>query len=281
MPSNKYQKKKAATESQIYTPTDKSKKSLNITRTRSTPSSTLTTTMLIITETASDNKYRNHLEAKLVKQQQQIDKLIKRVNQLENNLLKKKADDLETYSRRSCIHVNGLQKDDHENNDNLRKPVVENISSKTGISKDNIKKSIDKLHRTGKYDQTTKTQPVIVKFTSHSFKEQAYFKRKTIKNSDSNIRITPSLTHHRLELLNLTQSNLQEEYYNKKDDIYPKFSFADVHGNLKLVLNQPFKNRSVFSFSSVCEFHQIINKVTTRFSYPYEDEIYDDDEGAE
>ena len=46
-------------------------------------------------------------------------------------------------------------------------------------------------------------------------------------------------------------------------------------------LNQPFKNRSVFSFSSVCEFHQIINKVTTRFSYPYEDEIYDDDEGAE
>ena len=281
MPSNKYQKKKAATESQIYTPTDKSKKSLNITRTRSTPSSTLTTTMLIITETASDNKYRNHLEAKLVEQQQQIDKLIKRVNQLENNLLKKKADDLETYSRRSCIHVNGLQKDDHENNDNLRKPVVENISSKTRISKDNIKRSIDKLHRTGKYDQTTKTQPVNVKFMSHSFKEQVYFKQKTIKNSDSNIRITPSLTHHRLELLNLSQSYLQEEYYNKKDDIYPKFTFADVHGNLKLVLNQPFKNRSVFSFSSVCEFHQIINKVTTRFSYPYEDEIYDDDEGAE
>ena len=187
---------------------------------------------------------------------------------------------LEAYSRRSCIHVNGLQKDDHENNDNLRKPVVENISSKTGISKDNIKKSIDKLHRTGKYDQTTKTQPVIVKFMSHSFKEHIYFKQKTIKNSDSNIKITPSLIHHRLELLNLTQSNLQEEYYNKKDDIYPKFSFADVHGNLKLVLNQPFKNRSVFSFSSVCEFHQIINKVTTRSSYPYEDKIYDD-EGAE
>ena len=50
-----------------------------------------------------------------------------------NNLLKKKADDLEAYSRGSCIHVNGLQKDDHENNDTLRKTVVENISSKTGI----------------------------------------------------------------------------------------------------------------------------------------------------
>ena len=188
MPSNKYQKKKAATQSQIYTTTDKSKTSLNITRTPATPPSTLTTTTLIITETASDSKYRDHLEAKLAEQQQQNDKLIKRLNELEgkvlildsqlavpetvNNLLKKKADDLEAFSRRSCIHANGLQKDDHENNGNLRKTVVENISSKTGISKDNIERSIDKLHRTGKYDQTTKTQPVIVKFTSHSSKNK-------------------------------------------------------------------------------------------------------------
>ena len=136
----------------------------------------------------------------------------------------------------------------HENNDNLRKSVVKNISSKTGILKHNIERSIDKLQRTGKYDQTTKTQQVIVKFKSHSFKEQVYFKRKTMKNSDSNIRITPSLTHHRLELLNLTQSYLQEEYYNKKEDIYPKFTFADVHENLKLVLNQQFKKQVFFFF---------------------------------
>ena len=54
--------------------------------------------------------------------------------------------------------------------------MVEN-SSKTGISKDNIERGI---HRTGQYDQTTKTQPVIVNCTSHSFKEQVYFKGKTI-----------------------------------------------------------------------------------------------------
>ena len=74
------------------------------------------------------------------------------VSETVNKLLKEKADDPEAYSRRSCIHVNGLQKDAHENNDNLRKTVVENISSKTGISKDNIRKSIDKPHRKGKYD---------------------------------------------------------------------------------------------------------------------------------
>ena len=94
------------------------------------------------------------------------------VSETVSNLLKKKADDLEAHSRRSYIHVNGLQKDDHENNDNLRKTVVENISSKTGISKDNFERSIDKLLRTGKYDQTSKTQPVVVKFTSHSSKNK-------------------------------------------------------------------------------------------------------------
>ena len=73
MPSNKYQRKKAAIESQINTPTDKLKKSLNITRTPATPTSTLTATP-IITETASDGKHRDHLKTKLAEQQQQIDK---------------------------------------------------------------------------------------------------------------------------------------------------------------------------------------------------------------
>ena len=58
-------------------------------------------------------KYREHLEAKLAEQQQQIDKLIKRVNELEGKVVildqlavsetvkklhKKKADDPEAYS---------------------------------------------------------------------------------------------------------------------------------------------------------------------------------------
>ena len=51
--------------------------------------------------------------------------------------------------------------------------------------------------------------------------------------------------------------------------------------NLKLVLNQPFRKRSVFSFSTIIEFYQIINKVTTRFSYPYEDEVNKKDEETE
>ena len=61
--------------------------------------------------------------------------------------------------------------------------MAENCS-KTRISKDNIEKNTDKLHRTRKYDQATKIQLPIIKFTSHSFREKAYFKQKTIKNRD-------------------------------------------------------------------------------------------------
>ena len=87
MPSNKYQNKKAATQPQIYTPADQSKKSLNTTRKPAAPPPTLTTTTPIITETASDSKYKDPLQVKLAEQQQQIDKLIKRVNELEGKVV--------------------------------------------------------------------------------------------------------------------------------------------------------------------------------------------------
>ena len=60
-----------------------------------------------------------------------------------------------------------------------------------------------------------------------------------------------------------------------------KYHIKLPSGNFRLVLNQSFKNRSALSFLSIIKFHQIINKVTTRSSYPYEDEIYDEDDVAE
>ena len=47
---------------------------------------------------------------------------------------------------------------------------------------------------------------------------------------------------------------------------------AGVNENLKLLLKQPHKNRSVFSFRSPLEFKQIVNEVTS-ISYPYEHEF--------
>ena len=54
-----------------------------------------------------------------------------------------------------------------------------------------------------------------------------------------------------------------------------KFAFADVHGTLKIFLTKPYKNRHVFAFDSVLEYFQIVNKVSTKETYPYEDEFED------
>ena len=54
-----------------------------------------------------------------------------------------------------------------------------------------------------------------------------------------------------------------------------KFAFADAHGTLKIVLTKSYKNRHVFAFDSVLEYFQIINKVSTKGRYPYEDEFED------
>ena len=52
-----------------------------------------------------------------------------------------------------------------------------------------------------------------------------------------------------------------------------KFAFAIVHGTLEIALSKPYKNRHIFAFDSVLEYFQILNKVSTKRRYPYEDRI--------
>ena len=85
--------------------------------------------------------------------------------------LEKKANDLEAYSRRPCLIVSGVKKEKNENMENLTETIIDKLEQ-TGIPKEKLKINIDKLHRTGPYQTSTNTQPVIVQFKSHSFKEK-------------------------------------------------------------------------------------------------------------
>ena len=127
-----------------------------------------------------------NLKEQVIKQNELIEKLVKKVNTLEehivflegklavtetvNNLLEKK-DDLEAYSWRPCLIVSGMKKEKNENMENLSETIIDKLEQ-TGISKEELKTNIDKLHRTGPYQPSTNTQPVIVRFKSHSFKEK-------------------------------------------------------------------------------------------------------------
>ena len=218
------------------------------------------------------------------KQNELIEKLVKKVNTLEGHImflegklavtdtvskpLEKKGYDLEAYSQRPYLIVSGVKKDKNQNMENLTETIIDKLEQ-TGIPKEELKTNIDKLHRTGPYQHSTNTQTVIVKFKSHSFKEKIHNRRK---NVNKNIKLVPSLTRHYSQLLN----NLQIALINSKMNGIlnaVKFVFADVHGSLKLVLQNPYKNRSVFSVNSELEFYQFVDKVTTERAFPYEDEF--------
>ena len=63
--------------------------------------------------------------------------------------------------------------------ENLIETVIDKLEQ-TAIPKEELKTNIDKLRRTGPYQPSTNTQPLIVKFKSHSFKEK-FIKAKECK----------------------------------------------------------------------------------------------------
>ena len=72
-------------------------------------------------------------------------------------------------------------------------------------------------------------------------------------NVNKNIKLVPSLTRRRrLQLLNKLQKSLNVSKDNGFLDAV-KFVFVDLHGSLKLVLQNRYKNRPVFSFISELE----------------------------
>ena len=183
-----------------------------------------------------------------------------------------KTDEIEAYSRRPCLILSGIQKPKKESRENIKTSVLENLQ-KIGLPLKEIDRNIDKLHRVGRFDHETQTQPIIVKFRTYSFKEKIYHQWKKLAKG---IKISPSLTKRRSDILQQVQ-HIKEESSNDSpnEEGIVKSAFADAHGTLKIVLTKSYKNRHVFAFDSVLEYFQIINKVSTKGRYPYEDEFED------
>ena len=237
------------------------------------------------------NESNASLEEQLKQQQLLINKLMSRINALEShvqllggkiatqesvsNLLEQKTDNLEAYSRRPCTILSGIQKLKKESQGNIKTSVLENLQ-KTGLPLEETGRNIDKPHRVGRFDHETQTQPtaIIVKFRTHSFKEKIYHQRKKLAKG---IKISPSLTKRRSDILQQVQHIIKEESSDDSpnEEGIVKFALADVHGTLKIVLTKSYKNRHVFAFDSVLEYFQIINKVSTKGRYPYEGEFED------
>ena len=214
---------------------------------------------------------RNHTASEVIIQQQQvtIDELLARIVKLEERVivlegglasashvtyvlqeqLTARTNELEMYSRRSCVVLTGLCKEENKNFNKLKEDDLETLCE-TGISKEEISNNIDKLHRIGKTNKNN-IQNTIVKFKSHSFNEKIYFKRKAVKD----VKIKPSLTKHRTELLKNINTLVTD---NPGTNFL--FRYADVHGNLKIRLKDARNGREVVRFDNEKDFNQLFAK---------------------
>lgn len=188
------------------------------------------------------------------------------VSQHVSEILHRQMDDLEAYSCRSCLVIAGMQKNEDEKQNDLKNETVKLSEETAKIPGNQILKNIDKLHRVGKYNHNDKTQSVIVKFTSHSFKEKVFSKRSNLKK---NIKLKPSVTKWHSELI--AEANEHIKNFSKKcekafpEDFKVKFAFADVTGTPKVSVERK-DSPEYYAFNSMDEFLDILVKLETHVS---------------
>ena len=92
----------------------------------------------------------------------------------------------------------------------------------------------------------------------HKQRKKAYIEKQKKANTPVSIRfnLQPSLTKHRLELLQYAKEKL-----TAVKEI--KFPYADMHENLKVVLNTPIRNRYVVGFKTKEDVGQILTSLGT------------------
>ena len=94
--------------------------------------------------------------------------------------------------------------------ENIKKSLLENLQ-RTGLLLEEIERNIDKLHWVGRFDHETQTQlPIIVKFKTLAVasKEKFYHQQKKLAKG---IKIPPSLTKWRSDILQQVQHIIKEE----------------------------------------------------------------------
>lgn len=250
-------------------------------------SATPTTTSEAITTPLPDDSLRylpaemEDLKLIVARQQKDIDFLLRKVALLEGNqcrqladiaiaqhmskVLSENLDDLQQYSKRSCVVVDGIplppldRQSDPKINDLLEDEIRTMLSNELDIAPSKIATEFDKAHRIGPIDDNG-NQAVIVKFKSHSFRSHIYGNRKKIQNKKIKIKI--SLTPERRKLLNIATEMTEE---NPNVD----FVFADPNGNLKVKLKRrDHNNKMFFNFKSELDLSLILSADgLTHFNY--------------
>ena len=168
-----------------------------------------------------------------------------------NEVLNKKIDELNQYSRRSCMVVDGIPIEEQAN-------IAKIISSKLDIEEDVVAKNIDKYHPIGpvKSPKSYKTQSMIIKFRTHHYREMIYSKRKSMKIDAVKIKFRVSLTKRRQDLLKQATDFCDPDKLDHNNNL--DFAFADTLGNCKIKFKKRVNNKLFADFNDEIELANII-----------------------
>ena len=176
------------------------------------------------------NHQTNKSEDIIRKQQKIIEELMERVRRLEGTvsamegelavaqnvitLLSRQLVETDSYSQRSCMIVTGLRKPkyDKTNKDDALN-VISAVAKEAGIDENDFRKHVDKIHPID--GAKNGNQARIIKFTTHSFKEEVFLQHKRNKKIDSgkkkkknqkdkfhvHLNVEPSLSRNITDLL--------------------------------------------------------------------------------
>ena len=190
---------------------------------------------------------------------------------------------VQQFTRRYSVIIAGIEKTDRkESIDNLR-PKVEDIVSK--VTSTTTVADIDKFHRNGPAKGTK--QDVIVRFKSHSAKEEFYKGRKSLPEHLKHVKIRPSLSPDQQALLDEARELLDEYHHGGfVGENPPEFVFANVHGVIQVKMKNRSKEGLFITIKDISHFSQILAKASmnrkTFEAYDGSkgfDEVSDDDMG--
>ena len=163
-----------------------------------------------------------------------------------NTLLSCQLDDADSYSRRLCMIVMGLWKPENdETNEDDALHITSAVAKEARIDKNDFMKQLNKIHPIG--GAKNRNQVRIIKFATHRFEEKVFLQHKHNKKIDNRkkkknrkhkpkvqLNVQPFLSYNRIDLLRKVNEAIEgcENF---------KFAYDDMHGNLKFILNKPFK----------------------------------------
>lgn len=153
------------------------------------------------------NEGRLHdIEVKVEAKKQELSKLQKSIDTHHDKIhnLEVATNQLEQYSRRSCLRVFGIKESPGENTDDI---VCDLATNKMGVTL--TQDDIDRSHRTGaKKPNAGRPRPIIIKFTSYKKRSEFIRARRKLKG---------------------TKTTIQEDLTTKNQELYTKtFKCKDV-----------------------------------------------------